>query len=296
MQIPKEKLIILIVGFILAIVAVIMLNVFLTKQRQMMKEEAERKVEEERKNQEPVMLATRDIPKGVTLESDSLEMSMVPKQFVQPGAVRSLDRVADMLTLAPIAKGEQVTFSKLKRPDQKGDSLAGLTPVGKRAVSIAVDDISALGGLIKPGDYVDVIVIIPMPGATMDGKQALQATVLPLFQNILVLAVGRDLGIPQPVSRYGKEEKVLEQNRLINLALTPEEASLLTFVQEQGKMRLVLRSPADAQIEQISPASWDALLRYALPSVYSAIYQSQEGVEYIEIYRGLSKERMPLSE
>jgi hypothetical protein len=42
----------------------------------------------------------------------------------------------------------------------------------------------------------------------------------------------------------------------------PQEANLLTFAQEaQGKIRLVLRSPADAQIEPAEPASWDTLFQ-----------------------------------
>jgi pilus assembly protein CpaB len=254
-----------------------------------------------------VLAATRDIPKGAVIEEGMLETKSMPKEYIEPQAVSYPERIVGMVTAVPMTKGEQITLTKLVSAKQAtSSSLAMATPVGKRAVSISVDNISSLMGMIKAGDYVDVIGFIPVPAQTPEGKQTTQMAVMPLFQNILVLAVGKDLGgRSQEVGRYAKEEGTASAPPLITLAFTPQEANLITFVSEQGKVRLVLRSPADSRIEPIQPASWETLFQYLMPQLPQQV-QAEKGKETelvqkpkpreIEIYRGLKREKIAISE
>lgn len=294
---PKQRLI-LIIGIVLAIIAVLMVKVYIDQQAQLANERARKRAQQEQANLVPVLVAKKDIPAGFTISAESLEVNMVPKQFVQPQAVTSLDRIAGMVAVAPISKGEQITLSKLRWPQEAaGGSLAAATPVGKRAITIAVDNIAGLAGMIKPGDYVDVVALLAVPVQTQEGKQASQAAVMPLFQNVLILAVGQETGISaQPESRYAKAAEKKEVSPLITLALSPQEANLIAFVQEQGKLRLILRSPADSQVTQVQPASWESLFQYLMPAQpIEPLPQAKPEVEYVEIYRGLTREKIPLS-
>ena len=235
---------------------------------------------------------------GSTLDADLLETTIVPNQFVQPEAVTSLTRVEGMKTIAPIKKGEQISLSKLSYGQSMG-GLAEATPVGMRAITISVDNIAALAGMIKPRDYVDVVAMIPVPVQTADGKQGAQLIVAPLFQNVLVLAVGQETGSApsKAEGRYAvaKEEKKKEAVSLITLALNPQQSNLIAFVQEQSKIRLILRSPADSKVEMVQPATIDTLLQYIMPPPPPKPPVVEEKKEYVEIYRGLNKERVPLS-
>ena len=150
--------------------------------------------------------------------------------------------------------------------------------------------------MLRPGDYVDVLAMIPIPMQTADGKQAAQLVVAPLFQNVLVLAVGRETGtVAKSADRYGAEEKK-ESSPLITIALGPKEANLIAYVQEQSKIRLVLRSPADSKIESMMPTTLDSLLQYILPPPPQKAEPVKEPAkEYVEIYRGLNKEMIELS-
>jgi len=300
----QKQQIILIAGVVLAIAAIVMVNTYIEQQRMAAQEQAKKALSNIQANQTAVLVAKQDIPKGAMIESSMLETAIVPNKFVQPNAATSLDRVSDMITLAPISKGEQVTLSKLSHGQAKGGGdLAGLTPVGKRAVTISVDNIASLVGMVKPGDYVDVIATVPVPVQGPQGEQGSQMAVLPLFQNTLVLAVGQDTGrVPaqQSGSRYTtKGAGDAAGSGLITLALGPQEASLIAFVQEQGKIRLTLRSPADAQVGPIQPASWETLFRYIMPAPEMPQGDGDAPVvddtEYIDVYRGLNKEKMPLS-
>jgi len=299
----KQKIII-IIGVVLALIAVFMTKTYIDQQRQQVIADAKIKIasmeQNISKNEVKVLVANKDIPRGAAISAENLETTTIPEQYRQPQAVSTLDRVFGMVTVAPIAKGEQISLSKLVQPKELG-GLAEGTPVGKRAITISIDNLAALAGMIKPGDYVDVIALLPVPVQMPDGKQVNQMAVMPLFQNVLVLAIGQDIGVLSSVSagRRGEaERRSSEGSPLITLALAPQEANLIAFVQEQGKLRLTLRSPADSQTQATQPASWDTLFRYLMPPKQEiAQPETKEATttEYVEIYRGLNKEKIPLS-
>lgn len=297
----KQRLI-LIIGIALGLLAVFMAKVYIDQQRSIIQDQAKKAVAQIQASQTAVLVAKKDILRGTVIEPEMLETAIIPNQYIQPQAVASLDRIAGMIAVAPISKGEQISLSKLSYSKQEGaggGSLAEATPIGKRAVTISVDNLASLAGMVKSGDYVDIIAMLPVPVQTAEGKQATQAAVMPLFQNVLVLAVGQEIGaiaMAQPESRYKREEKrEASPSPLITLALNPQEASLIAFVQEQGRIRLILRSPADSKIESLQPASWETLFQYLMPREAVKAQVPDESAGYVEIYRGMSKERIPLS-
>jgi pilus assembly protein CpaB len=317
-----RKTIFIIASVFFAILAVVAANIYLTQRAQEVRQQAQREVAQSEAMRGIVVIAKGDIPKGTTLEPDMLDTKLLIKDYLEPRAVQYPERIVGMVTLVPVSQGEQITFNKLMSPKELSisTSLAMNTPVGKRAISLPVDNLSSLMGMIRAGDYVDVLTTIPVPSQDANGQQGMQPAVVPLFQNVLVLAVDQQSSAPvetQPSSRYsgggGGGGGGIPQ--LITLALTPQEASLLAFVQEQGKIRLSLRSPADSNIEPVQMATWENLFSYLVPQelknklAAEAEQQLQEKAQApeqpaevapkkpreIEIYRGLKKETMPVS-
>lgn len=294
MAIEKQKLI-LITGIVLAVLAIVMTKMYLDQQKQAVQEKARQAIANIQANQSAVLVAKQEISKGSIIEAGMLETAVVPNQFVQPQAVTSLDRIAGMVTVAPISKGEQISLSKLISERRAGGGdLAGVTPSGKRAITIVADNIASLSGMIKPGDYIDVLATIQIPVQGSDGQVSGQMAVVPLFQNVLVLAVGQNTGGLVSESRYAETSSSAGGNNLITLALTPQEANLIAFVQEQGKIRLIMRSPADAKVEALPPASWESLFQYIAPLKQNEVAPI-DTTEYVEVLRGLNKEKIPLS-
>ena len=289
----------LIIGIVLAILAVALTKFYLERQRRSIEIQTKRALVQMQQNQSAVLVAKQDIPQGALLDSAMLETVVVPNQHIPPQAVTSLGSIVGTVVTAPIAKGEPITSAKLMRKQQRPTgSLAMATPMGKRAITIPVDNISSVGGMIKPGDYVDVLGRIPSPVQTPDGKMVTQEAVVPFIQHVLVLAVGQELGTPE-AGRVQQRKKKEATSPIITLALSPQEASLIAFVQEQGKIRLILRSPADSQIQPVQAASWESLLQHLNLTPQEAKKKDEE-VESeprgtIEIYRGLKKETIPLS-
>jgi len=317
----QKQRIILIIGVFLAFVVAFLIKVYLDQQRQVIQEEASREVAKKQENQSAVLVAKQDIPKGKVITPEILETKIFPSEYIAPQAITSLDRIAGMMAVAPILKDEQITLSKLAYPQQAG-GLAEATPVGKRAITISVDNMSALAGMLKSGDYVDLIVMIPVPVQTPEGKQVTQIASFPLSQNVLILAVGQQtvaVRRGEEASRYEKEDQTSRLQKgeipsLITVALSPQEANLVAFVQEQAKIRLLLRSPADSQTQPLTPTSWEALFQYLMPKKEVAKQEptptptptptpeplkpkvERKPIGYVEIYRGLKREKVPISE
>ena len=143
-------------------------------------------------------------------------------------------------------------------PDVPKSSLSIRTPAGKRALTVSIDSLSAVGGLINPGDYVDIMGHLTIPAPPGSNQPAQKVTAI-LFQNMQVLAVGTNI---QTASDYASQQQASALN--ITFAVDPEEAGLMTFAKQYGRLQLVLRSPSETETQILQPASWEALGEYVL--------------------------------
>ena len=283
----KQRLIVLIAGVVLGIIAVVMVGSYMKDIEQNAKKESAKALDKLRQNQAVVLVAKRDIPANTPIQGSMLEALIVPREYVQPQAATSLDSVSGMITVAPISRGEQVSLTKLSRSQSSSQrpDLASITPFGKRAVSVNAENINEVAGLIKPGDNIDLIAVLSMP-KEVDGKKVMQQTIIPVFQNVLILAVGQETD-PNATASKSQNQKANQ----ITVALESKDASILTFLQDQGKIRISLRSAQDSQVENVQPVTWDSVLEH-----FPALKAEETHVETIDIYRGTSKEKIPISQ
>lgn len=99
-----------------------------------------------------VVVAARDIPANTVLTAEDVQTSQIDKSKVPPGSVSAAGQVVGYAVSGDLIKGQQILSANLTAP--------GLTfdlENGKRAVALPVDRINALGGLIRPGDHIDLI-------------------------------------------------------------------------------------------------------------------------------------------
>ncbi|MDD5731135.1 MAG: Flp pilus assembly protein CpaB, partial [Candidatus Omnitrophica bacterium] len=238
-----------------------------------------------------VLVAKREIPVQTPITAEDLTFKQVPMEYIQPGAVTSLEQVIGQIASGPIGAEEQILSTKLLPPGNVGKTLSEITPEGKRAVTVSVDNLSSIASLLKPGDYVDIFALIALPRRTAaPAKEESEPRLISLFQGIQVLAMGNELVTSRNKT---KESSASAAAQTVTFALTPQEAALLSFVQEHGKIKLALRSSQDTKIEAVAPADWDTLLNYL--STSQGEKAGLEGQPVVEIYRGLQKEIVPLS-
>lgn len=304
-----NKRLTLIIAGVLALLAIFLVKIYLDQRDRYFEMQAEKKAQQERENQITILLAKRDISVGESLDPSMIDVAVAPVSRVPPQTATSFDQIFRTEAVVPIAKGEAINLSKLTASRRASMartaiSLSTTTPEGKRAITIPVDQIASVGGMINPGDYVDVLCSLSVPVESDDRKSKKKEVILPLLQNVLVLAVGTELAgqeeyVPQPGEAAKQERKI--PAKMITLALAPEEANILAFVQEQGKIQMILRFPGDSQTLQLKPASWETIFQYFLPQDQAPqkeqpVFMEQEKVKAgeVEYYRGLDKEMLPI--
>lgn len=153
---------------------------------------------------------------------------------------------------SPVAAKEME--GKERRTESKS-SLALRTPAGRRAYTVMIDSLSAVGGMVNPGDFVDIIAHLNLPDPTTSQVEKVSSVV---FQNIQILAVGTNL----QAANEGYARQQQSRSLTLTFALTPEEASLMSFMDRHGKMQLLLRAPDETEVEVLETASWSGLADY----------------------------------
>lgn len=290
----KKKLSI-ILAVVLALMAVVMVRNYIAQ--------TEKKfVKEEKKAY--VLVATVNIPAGTTIDETMVKFEAVPEKYVQPKAISSQSLVVGKRAVVDILSGEQIMATKLTIT-VKDTSLAMRTPQGKRAMTLVIPFLSAVGGKVRPGDYVDVVGTFPY-NAQVDGKAVTELVSVTLFQNILILGI--EGGAPPERGKTASAPTDL----MITLALSPKEIALLTYAIDQGKLRLVLRPPLETSVEPVPPVEVNTLWQYVFSNLGQEFLSPKEDKSLIikqqqdkkqeapppaptmEIYRGTEKSSMIL--
>jgi pilus assembly protein CpaB len=181
---------------------------------------------EKRSTPVPILIAIRYIPPGSTIQPDWVERKDVPEAFVSPSALADLRSLEGLVSLAPISSGEQILGNKFGKP---GENLSWALDPGFRAFTLAVDETSGVGGLLSPGDRVDLLY-----KGSAGGKEATTF----LYQNLRVLAVGTRTMAPDASGGPSGYNHV-------TLSLTPAQAEELFFLEGRSVLRLVLRGRGD---------------------------------------------------
>jgi pilus assembly protein CpaB len=200
-----------------------------------------------------VVVAAQDVPARTTLESGMLKLADVPKDTALSNGYSSTDAIVGQITRYPLAANEQVTALKIGvTSDVSNEGLSSVLPAGTRAFSITVSEESGVGGLILPGDLVDVIAILKKDLVGVDKA-------VTLMQGIEVLAVAQNAqeaippqtsatATPDTSGTLGERPSDAKPNpdaRTVTLAVTEEQAQLLALAQSSGTLALSLRSFGD---------------------------------------------------
>ena len=183
-----------------------------------------------------VVLAARPLSVGTNVQLWlTSKIAKVPTaQFPQKGAFSKAEEVIDRPLISNILIDEPVLEGRLAVRGS-GLGLAPIIPVGMRAVTVRVNDVTGISGFVLPGMRVDVLVTGRPPNS--DGT--ITATVL---QNMVVLSAGT------AIQADARGNAI--QAAAVTLLATPEQAETLTLANTEGRIQLVLRNGSDQTIEK----------------------------------------------
>ncbi len=158
------------------------------------------------------------------------EVSVAPKNYYT-----SLEDVVGKQPLVDIDQGAPVT----RRYFAEGNVLAKSIPPGFKAISVEVSDIIAVGGFVRPGDVVDVLMYLGRGGKEVD---AIQARVL--LKDLRVLAyqeliVDRPEGLVEDEATSDRSRSGRRQRTAV-LAVPDKDVTRLMLGASMGDLRLAL--------------------------------------------------------
>ena len=202
-----------------------------------------------------VMTAARFIGRGQVIAREDVSTTMIAGATPQGARTASGDVIGKVATADILP--QQLLLDATISADPAKAGLAALVPAGYRAISILTNDEIAVSQFVRPGDKVDIQLVLPDTLFAKQGSVERPETDVSeartVLQDVLVLTVGSTLGDPtlaqaaaeQAASASGRRNEV---SRTISLAMTPDQIAKFALARSLGSFYLSLRGSDDLQL------------------------------------------------
>ena len=178
-----------------------------------------------------VVVAKADITPGQTLSTDNLAVRDIPAEWVQSAAVtpEQFDRVNGQTLALNLRAGEMLMWPMLEQ--RRAPTFSARVGSGRRALTLPVDEINSISGMLEPDDRIDLLITIDRAGKKFTA---------PLMHQVRVLATGQRA--EQGNTADGAQQRMYST---VTLDIAPDEAENLILAREVGKLTALLRHPED---------------------------------------------------
>jgi len=210
----------------------------------------------------PVVVARRDLERGALVAPENMAVREVPADYLPGGVVlpERFERHLGARLDAPMRSGEPLLASAIVGAD--AGNFSGRIRQGIRAMSVLVDEVNSVSGMLQPGDRIDLLFSVRPP--TVPGRPPAQEVTTTLVDDLAVLATGRQV-------RAGGDDGTGPRHfTAITVEVSPEQAQRLIVAQRTGKLTAMLRHPDDRQ-----PLGQRALALNALPGIAAPAAQAE---------------------
>jgi Flp pilus assembly protein CpaB len=207
----------------------------------------------------PVIRVAQDIPRGLdgaTAQSEGyFEQAEIPEEFMPATAVTDLDTILAKIAVTDLAANQVLVEGMFVDPVDSLITAARRIPTGQVAITMSVDNVRGVGGLIVPGDFVNMMLVPPgCQEQAAEGEEeaqeptdatAINTAPLPvcaryLYQAVRVLFVGQT---PVPLPGEATAPAATGGGGALTLAVPSAAAQVLASLPE-GQVYLTLL-PAD---------------------------------------------------
>jgi pilus assembly protein CpaB len=196
-----------------------------------------------------VVVATHDLRAGARVRPADVEERSVHADSMPPGALTAVDSAVGAYVAWPLAEGEPVLTRMLSAQPSGAAVAAGLVlPDGERALAVPVQPAGAVGGVIAPGDHVDVYETPGAAGAAVEPAPAGEDRGGPaaslLGSDVVVLQLRSDQGEGldglDAASSHGLAGAAPRLGSVV-LAVPADEAGRYAAAAARGALYLALR-------------------------------------------------------
>ena len=215
-----------------------------------------------------VIVPRQNMARGERLDRSKLAARSIPLKFAPANGLLASDieRVVDRTLLTDVQFGRPMTWHAVT--STKARNFSDVVELGKRALSVRVNEVDSVDGLLRPGDRIDLMGNFEISdlgySQAQGGNQSMpEEAVMAVVQNVEVIESAR---VDKNGRRY--ENKTDKNSRdgidleftLITLNLTPRQVARVQLAETVGDVFAVLRNSADSSLVDFDYLGVDILL------------------------------------
>jgi len=191
-----------------------------------------------------VVAVSKDLPPYTRLTEGMVELKKVAVNGLHSRAATNLSSVLNKYTTTPFVAGEIILTNKISSANRLPKGYLHQLKPEERVIAISTDLTKSVGGTVKPGDLVDLIVVL-------EEKVAGRNLAKTFLQQVRVIDV-RDPNAKQLDEKTQKDEQqIINTNQkkvpgAVLLAVQSQQAEQIALYQKLGEITLVV-NPVNAK-------------------------------------------------
>ena len=193
-----------------------------------------------------VIVANRNLAIGSVVDPSTMAVRRVPAEYVNSDVITpdQFNTIQGAVLIKPLRSGRMLSqdYIDLKIPKD----FSGTIQVGHRAITIQVDEVNSISGMIRPGNYIDLFTRLQAGSIPALSSSVTGDVVIPVLEDVQVLAT--DHRSARPNEDEFKNFDPRDQQRVYNtltLEVTSKEAALIAIAESRGSLVATLRNEKD---------------------------------------------------
>ena len=220
-----------------------------------------------------IVRITQPVLKGETITSDNAEVVEVGGYNLPSNVAHSMEDVEGLYVTADLAAGDYILTSKVSTVPVSSDVALNDIPSGKVAISLTVKTLaSGLSDKLQPNDIIRIYHFLET------------AEEVPELRFVKVLSVTDSDGINVDNTKEPTEDEEPQQSATITVLASPEQARIITEMENDGVAHVALISRNNDQLAEELLTEQDRTLQeiYFPETLVEENTESQDGGEAAE--------------
>ena len=220
-----------------------------------------------------IVRITQPVLKGEKITSDNAEVVEVGGYNLPSNVAHSMEDVEGLYVTADLAAGDYILTSKVSTIPVSSDVALNDIPSGKVAISLTVKTLaSGLSDKLQPGDIIRIYHFLET------------AEEVPELRFVKVLSVTDADGINVDNTKEPTEDEEPQQSATITVLASPEQARIITEMENDGVAHVALISRNNDQLAEELLAEQDRTLQeiYFPETLVEENTEGQDGGEAAE--------------
>ena len=189
------------------------------------------------------VIVVKDVPLRTPLTKDMLAAVRVPVELAHPLAVTSVKSAVGRVTRDRLIKGQFLLAPNLRDANTPSE-LSFVLPKNMRAITVGATVTNAVANMLRPGDFVDIIVYL-------NSQVAGENVSFTMLRKVLVLATDSRLEDEKESNTLNKMTGSVEDARgyqSVTLAASPPDCVKLNLAESVGQIKLALHAPQETKV------------------------------------------------